>query len=180
MDENNLTPWGAMANAVNDNLEEGSSNTTGPSAAEIAGPTPVLQQQITSEMVAAGHQPGMTAQQITIGDEGKGPKVPLIIASILVVIGLVGFGIGAVVGASIEDTFTNLSTVEYTTQIGVNGTIIHDDADGAGEGDGISLFPVTPNSTKMKITLWTHVKTSGSISPSKASQQQCQTVKETE
>ena len=106
MDENNLTPWGAMVNAVKDGREEGSSNTTEPSAADVAGPTPVLQQQITPEMVAAGYQPGMTAQQITIGNEGKGPKVPMIIASILVVIGLVGFGIGAVVGASIEDTFT--------------------------------------------------------------------------
>ena len=144
MDENNLTPWGAMVNAVKDGREEGSSNTTEPSAADVAGPTPVLQQQITPEMVAAGYQPGMTAQQITIGDEGKGPKVPMIIASILVVIGLVGFGIGAVVGASIEDTFTNLSTVEYTTQIGVNGTIIHDDADRAGEEGWYLLIPGDP------------------------------------
>lgn len=142
MDENNLTPWGAMVNAVNDDCEDVSGpGTTEPSAAEVAGPSPVLQQQITPEMVAAGYQPGMASQQISIGDEGKGPKVPMIIAAVLVVIGLIGFGTGIAVGASLEDTFNKLSTIEYTTSIGDSGELTHDDEDGLGEEGWYLLIP---------------------------------------
>ena len=145
MDGNNLTPWGAMLDAVNDDGADATDAATSePSAADVAGPSPVLQQQITPEMVAAGYQPGMTAQQITIGDEGKGPKVPMIIAAVLVVIGLVGVGIGAVVGASIEDTFNKLSTVDYTTSIGDSGELTHDDEDGMGEEGWYLLIPGDP------------------------------------
>ena len=145
MDDNIITPWGAMVKAVNDDCEEeADSTTTKPSAADVAGPSPVLEQQITPEMVAAGYQPGMAAQKITIGDEGKGPKVPMIIAAVLVVIGLVGFGIGAAVGASIEDTFNRLSTVEYTTAIGDSGELTHDDEDGLGEEGWYLLIPGDP------------------------------------
>ena len=142
MDENNLTPWGAMVNAVKDDCEDVSGpGKTEPSAAEVAGPSPVLQQQITPEMVAAGYQPGMASQQISIGDEGKGPKVPMIIAAVLVVIGLIGFGTGIAVGASLEDTFNKLSTIEYTTSIGDSGELTHDDEDGLGEEGWYLLIP---------------------------------------
>ncbi|MFZ8906459.1 MAG: hypothetical protein ACO2Y2_03775 [Poseidonia sp.] len=142
MDENNLTPWGAMVDAVtNDQEDISGSNSTNVSAADVSGPSPVLQQQITPEMVAAGYQPGMAPQKISVGDEGKGPKVPMIIAAVLVVIGLIGFGIGVAVGASIEDTLNNLSTVEYTTTIGDSGEIIHDDQDGLGEEGWYLLIP---------------------------------------
>ena len=145
MEESAPTPWGTIINAVDGDKEEvKNSETTGPSASDIAGPTPVLQQQITPEMVAAGYQPGITTQQINVGDEGKGPKVPMIIATVLAVIGLIGLGIGAVVGASIEDTFVNLSTVEYTTTMGDSGELIHDDEDGFGEEGWYLLIPGDP------------------------------------
>ena len=142
MDENNLTPWGAMVDAVtNDQEDISGSNSTNVSAADVSGPTPVLQQQITPEMVAAGYQPGMAPQKISVGDEGKGPKVPMIIAAVLVVIGLIGFGTGIAVGASLEDTFNKLSTIEYTTSIGDSGELTHDDEDGLGEEGWYLLIP---------------------------------------
>lgn len=151
MDDNIITPWGAMVKAVNDDCEdEEESTTTEPSEADVAGPSPDLEQQITPEMVAAGYQPGMTTQKITIGDEGKGPKVPMIVAAVLVVIGLVGFGVGAAVGASIEDTFNRLSTVDYTTAIGDSGELTHDDEDGLGEEGWYLLIPGDPKADENK------------------------------
>ncbi|MGB2393673.1 MAG: hypothetical protein ACPICH_06115 [Poseidonia sp.] len=146
MDETNPTPWGAMMGAANDaggHEPDGTSTQTSAdvTSADIAGPSPVLQQQITPDMVAAGYQPGMATQNITIGDEGKGPKVPMIIAAILVVIGLIGFGTGIAVGASLEDTFNKLSTVDYTTSIGDSGELTHDDEDGMGEEGWYLLIP---------------------------------------
>ena len=142
MDGNNLTPWGAMADAVTNHQENVSgSNSTDVSRADVSGPSPVLQQQITPEMVAAGYQPGMAPQKISVGDEGKGPKVPMIIAAVLVVIGLIGFGTGIAVGASLEDTFNKLSTIEYTTSIGDSGELTHDDEDGLGEEGWYLLIP---------------------------------------
>ena len=149
MDETNPTPWGAMMGATN---SAGGNEpdcdppepSGGPTSADIAGPSPVLQQQITPDMVAAGYQPGMATQQITIGDEGKGPKVPMIIAAVLVVIGLIGFGTGIAVGASIEDTFDKLSTIDYTTSIGDSGELTHDDEDGLGEEGWYLLIPGDP------------------------------------
>ena len=149
MDETNPTPWGAMMGAADDaggNEPDGEppEPSGGATLADIEGPSPVLQQQITPDMVAAGYQPGMATQNITIGDEGKGPKVPMIIAAVLVVIGLVGFGIGIAVGASIEDTFNKLSTVDYTTSIGDSGELTHDDEDGMGEEGWYLLIPGDP------------------------------------
>ena len=106
MDDTNLTPWGAVMSAAKDDADE--PNTPAATAEEIAGPSPVLEQQITPEMVAGGYQLGAGSQQITVGGEGKGPKVPMIIAAVLVVVGLIGFAVGAVVGGSIEDTFLSL------------------------------------------------------------------------
>jgi hypothetical protein len=146
MDETNPTPWGAMMGAANDaggNEPDGTSTQTSAdvTSADIAGPSPVLQQQITPDMVAAGYQPGMAPQNITIGDEGKGPKVPMIIAAVLVVIGLIGFGTGIAVGASLEDTFNKLSTVDYTMSIGDSGELTYDDEDGLGEEGWYLLIP---------------------------------------
>ena len=69
----------------------------------------------------------------TVANPQKGPKVPMIIAAVLVVIGLIGFSIAAIVGASIEDIFNDLSTEDYTRVIGDNGTLQYDDPDGMGE-----------------------------------------------
>lgn len=146
MDETNPTPWGAMMGAANDaggNEPDGTSTQTSAdvTSADIAGPSPVLQQQITPDMVVAGYQPGMATQNITIGDEGKGPKVPMIIAAVLVLIGLIGFGTGIAVGASLEDTFNKLSTVDYTMSIGDSGELTYDDEDGLGEEGWYLLIP---------------------------------------
>jgi len=65
----------------------------------------------------------------------------MIIAAVLVVIGLIGFGTGIAVGASLEDTFNKLSTIEYTTSIGDSGELTHDDEDGLGEEGWYLLIP---------------------------------------
>ena len=77
--------------------------------------------------------PGTSSSGFTIANPQKGPKVPMIIAAVLVAIGLVGFLIAAVVGASIEDAFRDLSTNDYTRVIGENGTLEYDDSDMMGE-----------------------------------------------
>ena len=77
--------------------------------------------------------PGTSSSGFTVANPSKGPKVPMIIAAVLVAIGLVGFLIGAIVGASIEDAFNDLSTKDYTRVIGENGTLQYDDPDNMGE-----------------------------------------------
>ena len=128
-----------------DDSEPAPSKATDVSQSDVMGPSPVLQQQITPEMVAQGYQPGMGAQTVVVGGQGKGPKVPMIVAAVLVAIGLIGFVVGAVVGASIEETFNNLSTVDYTTTIGSSGEVSYTDADGLGEEGYYLLIPGDPN-----------------------------------
>ncbi|MEL0330976.1 MAG: hypothetical protein VW982_02035 [Candidatus Poseidoniales archaeon] len=139
MSQPNITPWGAIADAADGEPESPAAPSV--SQADITGPTPTMMQQITPEMVAAGYQPGMSGQTIVVGGDSKGPKVPLIIAAVLIGFGLLGFIIGAVAGASIEDTLLGLSTEEYTTELGTNGTLVHDDADNAGEEGWYLLIP---------------------------------------
>ncbi len=86
-----------------------------------------------------------TYQSVVVQQGGKGPKVPMIIAAVLVGFGLVGFVVGAIAGASVEDTFNGLSTVEYTTAIGTNGTLEFQDADGFGEEGWYLLIPGDPD-----------------------------------
>ena len=138
MDETNPTPWGAIMGATNDaggnepDCEPGEPS-GGATPADIEGPSPVLQQQITPDMVAAGYQPGMATQNITIGDEGKGPKVPMIIAAVLVVIGILGFVIGGVAGAALEETLEDIETGPYTSDHLPEEALVHTDDDEAGE-----------------------------------------------
>ena len=139
MSQPNMTPWGAIANA--DECEPESSATPSVSQEDITGPTPTMMQQITPEMVEAGYQPGMSGQTIVVGGDSKGPKVPLIIAAVLIGAGLLGFVIGAIAGASIEDTLLGLSTEEYTSELGTSGTLVHDDADNLGEEGWYLLIP---------------------------------------
>ena len=84
------------------------------------------------------------SQPVVVGSEPKHPKVPMILAAVLVVIGLIGLGIGVAVGGSIEDTFNGLSTLEYTTAIGESGDLTHDDQDGLGEEGWYLLIPGDP------------------------------------
>ncbi len=149
MDGTVPTPWGAMTNNTDDS-EPSSSKATTVSQSDVMGPSPVLQQQITPEMVAQGYQPGMGAQTVVVGGQGKGPKVPMIVAAVLVAIGLIGFVVGAVVGASIEETFNNLSTVDYTTTIGSSGEVSYTDADGMGEEGYYLLIPGDPKADENK------------------------------
>lgn len=85
------------------------------------------------------------SSNVTISNPQKGPKVPMTIAAVLVVIGLVGFLVAAVVGASIEDTFNNLSTKEYTQAVGDNITLGYDDPDSLGEEGWYLLIEGDPN-----------------------------------
>ena len=149
MDGTAPTPWGSMTNNTDDS-EPAPSKATDVSQSDVMGPSPVLQQQITPEMVAQGYQPGMGAQTVVVGGQGKGPKVPMIVAAVLVAIGLIGFVVGAVVGASIEETFNNLSTVDYTTTIGSSGEVSYTDADGMGEEGYYLLIPGDPKADENK------------------------------
>ena len=149
MDGTVPTPWGAMTNN-NDNREPAGSKATTVSQSDVMGPSPVLQQQITPEMVAQGYQPGMGAQSVGVGGQSMGPKVPMIVAAVLVAIGLIGFVVGAVVGASMEETFENLSTVDYTSTIGISGEVSYTDADGLGEEGYYLLLPGDPKADENK------------------------------
>ena len=70
MNNDDTSIWGAMNNPSDGDAEPAS--LTG--QADMTGPAPQILQQITPDMVSAGYQPGMTSQQITVGDEGKGPR----------------------------------------------------------------------------------------------------------
>lgn len=142
MNESKPSPWGMMSNDAD--CEPGATTTTAETQADFTGPTPTMMQQITPEMVAQGYQPGMATQNVVVGGDAKGPKVPMIIAAVLVGLGLLGFLIGAIAGASIEETLSGLSTEEYTTSIGESGTLVHDDADAAGEEGWYLLIPGDP------------------------------------
>ena len=150
MDENIPTPWGVIADSVNDGEPNPSTGANSALQSDVEGPSPVLQQQITPEMVAQGYQPGMGGQTVVVGGQSKGPKVPMIIAAVLVAIGLIGFIVGAVVGASIEETFNNLSTKEYTTTLGSSANITFEDADRLGEEGWYLLIPGDPKSDENK------------------------------
>jgi len=129
---------GSEHNAVNTALG------TEPLESEGAGPTSPLQSTASPAVGAVGLQQGIMSQPVIVGSEPKRPKVPMIIAAVLVVIGLVGLGIGVAVGGSIEDTFNGLSTLEYTTAIGESGDLTHDDQDGLGEEGWYVLIPGDP------------------------------------
>ena len=73
MDGTVPTPWGTIADSIDD-CEPNSSTATNVSQSDVMGPSPVLQQQITPEMVAQGYQPGMGAQTVVVGGQSKGPK----------------------------------------------------------------------------------------------------------
>lgn len=118
--------------------------TSDPVANEVIGAATQLQPASFPESGAVGLQQGITAQTVIVGGETKSPKLPMIIAAILLVSGLVGFGIGVAVGGSIEDTFNRLSTVDYTTAIGESGDLTHDDEDGLGEEGWYLLIPGDP------------------------------------
>ena len=106
-------------------------------ADDDAGPAPQILQQITPEMVSAGYQPGMASQQITVGDEGKGPKVPMIIAAVFLVIGILGIVIAGVAGSSLEDTLESIETGPYTSDITPGEALTHTDDDNAVKWAGI-------------------------------------------
>mgnify|MGYP001167991495 CR=1 FL=1 len=132
MSEPNMTPWGAIAEA--DDEVAGPESPAAPSASEadITGPTPTMMQQITPEMAAAGYQPGMTSQSVVVSGE-KGPKVPMIVAAVFLVIGVLGFVIGGVAGAALEETLEGIETGPYTSDHTPEEALIHTDDDNAGE-----------------------------------------------
>jgi len=145
MNESNLTPWGAMADAVSDGCEDSAdAASTNISDADVNGPSPVLRQQITPEMVASGYQPGMSAQQITIGNEGKGPKVPMIFAAVFLAIGILAIAISGIAGSALEETLDGIETGPYTTDLLPEEALIHTDEDNARETGWYMLIPGDP------------------------------------
>jgi hypothetical protein len=132
--------WGALSNQSQDDTEPASAA----SQADMMGPSPEILQQITPEMAAAGYQPGMTTQQITVGDEGKGPKIPMIIAAVFLVIGMLGIVIAGVAGASMEETLEGIETGPYTSDLAPGEALTHTDDDNAGEMGWYLLIPGDP------------------------------------
>lgn len=132
MSEPNMTPWGTITDA--DDEVAGPESPAAPSAfeADIAGPTPTMMRQITPEMVEAGYQPGMASQSVVVSGE-KGPKVPMIVAAVLVVIGILGFVIGGVAGGALEETLEGIETGPYTSDHVPEEALVHTDDDNAGE-----------------------------------------------
>jgi hypothetical protein len=143
MNNSPTTPWGSVMNAANGSGPEDVAQPSG-SQESITGPTPVIQQQITPEMVAGGYQIGTSPQTLMVGDEGKGPKVPMIIAAIFVGIGLLGFVIGGVSGAAFEEAVTNLSTEDYTFELDTSDPLVYNDADGSGDAGWYLLISGDP------------------------------------
>lgn len=132
--------WGAISNQSEGDAEPASPT----SQADVTGPAPQILQQITPDMVSAGYQPGMPSQQITVGDEGKGPKVPMIIAAVFLVIGILGIVIAGVAGSSLEETLEDLETAPYTSEITPGEALTHTDDDNAGEMGWYLLIPGDP------------------------------------
>lgn len=143
MDEPNPSPWSTVTEASEDNAVN-AGITSDPMASEVIGAANQLQPASFLDSGAVGLQQGIMAQPVMVGNESKSPKLPMIIAAMLLVSGLVGFGIGVAVGGSIEDTFNRLSTVDYTTAIGESGDLTHDDEDGLGEEGWYLLIPGDP------------------------------------
>ena len=143
MDEPNPSPWSTVTEASEDNAVN-AGITSDPMASKVIGAANQLQPASFPEPGAVGLQQGIMAQPVMVGNESKSPKLPMIIAAMLLVSGLVGFGIGVAVGGSIEDTFNRLSTVDYTTAIGESGDLTHDDEDGLGEEGWYLLIPGDP------------------------------------
>ena len=143
MDQPPLSPWSTVVDASEHNAVN-TAITRDPMAGEGTPTATPLDQASFPESGAAVPQQGIMVQPVMVGNESKSPKLPMIIAAMLLVSGLVGFGIGVAVGGSIEDTFNRLSTVDYTTAIGESGNLTHDDEDGLGEEGWYLLIPGDP------------------------------------
>jgi hypothetical protein len=130
MSQASTSPWGAIVSA--DDCEPDEAAAPSASQAGAMGPTPTMMQQITPEMVEAGYQPGMASQSIVVTGK-KGPKVPMIIAAVFLVIGILGFVIGGIAGAALEETLEGIETGPYTSDHLPEEALIHTDDDNAGE-----------------------------------------------
>ena len=97
MNQPTTTPWGDIEDAVN----EESGLTAAPAAVttDAVDTTPTTVSQLPQGTVMQGTQSGIGPQQVMVGGDGKGPKVPMIIAAVLIGFGLLGFVIGAIAGA---------------------------------------------------------------------------------
>ena len=117
-----------------------------PAGSSVTGVPP------SSAFTSGSIQPGTGATNmmpgggipVVVGDEGKSPKVPFIVAGALAAIGVVCFLISAAIGASAIGAFEDLSTREYTTQHGDSVTLTYDDEDGLGEEGWYLLIPGDP------------------------------------
>lgn len=115
----------------------GSSLTGVPPSSAFSGGTPQPATGATNMM------PG-TGIPVVVGNEGKSPKVPFIVAGSLAAIGVICFLISAAIGASAIGAFEDLSTREYTTQHGDSVALTYDDLDGLGEEGWYLLIPGDP------------------------------------
>tara|TARA_B110000444_G_scaffold261562_1_gene315430 strand:+ start:27398 stop:28174 length:777 start_codon:yes stop_codon:yes gene_type:complete len=80
-----------------------------------------------------------SAVPVTIGPEKK-PKLPMIIAGVFTVLGVISLIIASVFGAQVEEIWTDIDSEKYTTEMGTSADIVYDDEDGQGEvGWGIFI-----------------------------------------
>ena len=81
-----------------------------------------------------------SAVPVTIGPEKK-PKVPMIIAGVFAVLGIISFIIASSAGSQAIELWSNLDGDEYTKDVGSSVDIVHTDDDGAGEfGAGVFII----------------------------------------
>lgn len=76
---------------------------------------------------------------VNIGPEKK-PKVPMIIAGVFAVLGVIGLIIASLSGSQLTNLWTNLDGEEYVKEIGTSAEMTYTDEDGLGEiGWGIFI-----------------------------------------
>ncbi|MDA8638534.1 hypothetical protein N9M83_04795 [Candidatus Poseidonia alphae] len=76
---------------------------------------------------------------VTVGPEKK-PKVPLIIAGVFAVLGVIGLIVASLSGSQLAEIWTNLDGEDYVKDIGTSAEMVHTDEDGQGElGWGIFI-----------------------------------------
>jgi len=126
MDEIQPAPW----DSIEDASQEALTGTTDAS--------------FTPQTSPQSFQLGTVGQAVVVDAGKKGPKIPLILAAVFLAIGLLGLAVGGIAGAAMEETFQNLETGPYTSELLQGEALTHTDEDNAGEMGWYLLIPGDP------------------------------------
>ena len=126
MDEIQPAPW----DSIQDASQEALTGTTDAS--------------VTPQTLPQSFQLGTVGQTVVVEAGKKGPKIPLILAAVFLAIGLLGFAVGGIAGAAMEETFEGLETGPYTSELRQGEALTHTDEDNAGEKGWYLLIPGDP------------------------------------